>query len=100
MTISELVGLTPEQRAAWRKIEAGVKAFKKAGGEFYTVLSTVHGYNGKYIDVIDGGESGAGIWTEDALMPSIIDGGLAGFADDTHFFHLTEEGEKLFKGDE
>ncbi|MGM7654041.1 hypothetical protein [Serratia marcescens] len=98
MTIDELVELTPEQLKAWRKIESGVKAFKKAGGEFYTVLESMHGYNGAYVDEITGGERREGIPTNDAYMPRIFDAGLAGFADDKHFFHLTEKGEALLKG--
>lgn len=100
MTIDELVELTPEQRKAWKRIESAVKAFKKAGGEFYTVLESVHGYNGTYVETIDCGERGEGISTNDAFMPSIFDAGLAGFADDPHFFHLTDKGEKMLEGDE
>ncbi|CAI1103887.1 Uncharacterised protein [Serratia ficaria] len=100
MTIDELVELTPEQRKAWRKIESGVKAFKKAGGQFYTVLESVHGYNGTYVDTIDGGERGEGISTNDAYMPIIFDAGLAGFSDDSRFIHLNAQGEALLKGDE
>ncbi|EMH4032952.1 Uncharacterised protein [Klebsiella oxytoca] len=99
MTLEDLIELTPAQLKAWKQIESGVKAFKKAGGKFYTVLESVHGYNGAYVDEIDGGERGKGISTNDAYMPSIFDAGLAGFADDPHFFHLTDKGEALLEGD-
>lgn len=100
MTIDELVELTPEQRKAWRRIESAVKAFKKAGGEFYTVLESVRGYNGKYVDEITGDERESHYPTTDIHMHTIFDAGLSGFADDTHFIHLTDKGEALLEGDE
>ncbi|CAI1573727.1 Uncharacterised protein [Serratia entomophila] len=100
MTLEDLLELTPAQLKAWKQIEFGVKAFKKAGGEFYTVLETVSGYNGKYVDEIIGDERESRYPTADAHMHSIFDVGLACFADDTHFIHLTDKGEALIEGDE
>ncbi|MBN5198728.1 hypothetical protein JY494_04310 [Serratia marcescens] len=100
MTLEDLLGFTPEQLKAWKKIESGVKAFKKSGGEFYTVLATVRGYNGKYVEEITGDERESHYPTSDANMYAILDAGLAGFADDPHFIHLTDKGEALLEGDE
>lgn len=99
MTLEDLLELTPAQLKAWKQIESGVKAFKKAGGEFYTVLETVSGYNGKYVDEITGDERESRYPTADAHMHSIFDAGLSGFADDPHFIHLTVRGETLLEGD-
>ncbi|WP_208295329.1 hypothetical protein [Serratia plymuthica] len=99
MTIDELLDMTPEQLKAWKKIESGVKAFKKAGGEFYTVLATVRGYNGKHVKEITGDERESHYPTSDVHMHSMHDAGLAGFADDPHFIHLTDKGEALLEGE-
>lgn len=84
-TLQEIVDLTPEQLKAWKRFERAFKDFKKAGGNFYTVLETVYGYNGKDIyDVDNDGEHD----TQSVSMPSIMDRGLSGFADDWHGFVL------------
>lgn len=97
MTLEKLLELTPEQLKACKKIESGVKAFKKAGGEFYTVLDSVSGYNGKYVDEITGDECESYYSTAYINMYFISDAGLSGFADDTHFIHLTDEGNTLLE---
>ncbi len=99
MTLEDLLELTPSQLKAWKQIESGVKAFKKSGGKFYTVLETVNGYNGKYVEDITGDEHQSHYPTTDASMHSIFNAGFAGFADDRHFIHLTDEGEALLEGD-
>lgn len=86
-TLQELVDLTPEQLKAWKRFERAVKDFKTAGGKFYTVLETVYGYNGEDIDDVDNdGEHN----TQSVSMPSIMDKGLSGFADDRHGFVLKD----------
>ncbi len=86
-SLQELVDLTPDQEKAWKRFEKAFKDFKKAGGNFYTVLETVYGYNGKYIYEVDNdGDHFVG----DVSMPSIMDMGLSGFADDWHGFILKE----------
>ncbi|EMG5716574.1 hypothetical protein V9T10_000171 [Yersinia enterocolitica] len=96
MTTEELLAaLTPEQFKAWKKIKAAVKAFEKAGGEFYTVLDSVYAYNGKYVDRITGDEEESPHETYNAHLDSIMNTGLSGFADDTHYIHLTDKGLKL-----
>ncbi|HEI9710153.1 TPA: hypothetical protein SLN25_001460 [Serratia marcescens] len=99
MTLEDLLELTPAQLKAWKQIESGVKAFKKAGGAFYSVLESVHGYNGKYVDEITGDERESHYPTADIHMHTIFDAGLSGFADDTHYIHLTDKGEALLEGD-
>ncbi|HDL6885648.1 TPA: hypothetical protein PXL93_001583 [Yersinia enterocolitica] len=98
MTTEELLALTPEQVKAWKRFKAAVKDFKKAGGEFYTVLDSVRAYNGKYVEQITGDESESPHETSDAGMDSISNPGLSGFADDTHYIHLTDKGRKLVEG--
>lgn len=98
MTTEELLALTPEQAKAWKKIKAAVKAFEKAGGEFYTVLEEVYAYNGKYVDRITGDEEESPHETYGARLDSISNPGLSGFADDTHYIHLTDKGRKLVEG--
>lgn len=100
MTLEELLELTPAQLKAWKQIESGVKAFKKAGGEFYTVLAKVRGYNGKYVEEITTDECKSRHPTSDVHMYQILDAGLAGFADDEHFIHLTDKGEALLERDD
>lgn len=86
-TIQSLADLTPEQRKAWNRFEKAAKDFRKAGGKFYTVLETVSGYNGNYIDHVD---NDVGFSTADVLLPSFTDDGLSGFADDYHGFIVKE----------
>lgn len=82
-TFEELVELTPAQQKAWNRLEKAFNDFKKAGGKFYTVLETVHGYNGKHVESIENeGDYSLHLRT---IGPSISDGGLSGFADDEHF---------------
>ncbi|HAH9343278.1 TPA: hypothetical protein HIQ17_002850 [Escherichia coli] len=82
-TFNELVELTPAQEKAWKRFEKAFNDFKKAGGKFYTVLETVHGYNGKHVSNIDTeGDYSLNFRT---IGPFIFDAGLAGFADDEHF---------------
>lgn len=95
MTTEELLALTPEQAKAWKRFKMALKDFKKAGGEFYTVLDLVHAYNGKYVEDITGDESESQHKTTDARMDSISNPGLSGFADDTHYIHLTDKGRRL-----
>jgi hypothetical protein len=99
MTTDELLELTPAQAKAWRKFKAAAQEFTKAGGKFYTMLESVHGYNGKYVSDITGDEDKTPYPTEDANMDFIFYSGLAGFADDAHFIHLTDEGEALIEGE-
>ena len=82
-TISDLTSLTPEQAKAWRRFEKAFNDFKAAGGEFYTVLETVTGYNGKLVETI--GNDGDYSIRHESIGPSISDPGLAGFADVEHF---------------
>lgn len=82
-TFDELVELTPEQQRAWNRFEKAFNDFKKAGGKFYTVLETVHGYNGKHVRNIE--NEGDHSLNYRSIGPSISDAGLAGFADDEHF---------------
>lgn len=86
-TMQNLVNLTPEQSKAWKRFEKAAKDFRKAGGKFYTVLETVSGYNGTYIDYI---ENDIGHSTADVSLPSFTDTGLSGFADDYHGFIVKE----------
>lgn len=86
-TLQEMVDLTPEQAKAWKRFEKAFRDFKKAGGKFYTVLETVYGYNGEYIHEVDNDGDHC---TADVSMPSIMDMGLSGFADDWHGFILKE----------
>lgn len=99
MTVADLLELTPAQLKAWKQIESGVKAFKKSGGEFYTVLETVRGYNGKYVEEITGDEHESRYSTSDVHMHSIRNHGFAGFADDSHYIHLTDKGNALLEED-
>ncbi|CAI1036884.1 hypothetical protein [Serratia fonticola] len=99
MSLEELLALTPEQEKAWRQMKAGFKAFTKAGGKFYTILESVHAYNGEYVNDITGDENESAYPTPDAKMDFIFNSGLAGFADDAHFIHLTTKGEKLLEED-
>lgn len=99
MTTDELLALTPEQEKAWRRIKSGVKAFTEAGGKFYTVLESMHAYNGKYVSKITTGEDMSQYYAADAHMDFIFNWGIAGFADDDHFIHLTDEGEALIEGE-
>lgn len=86
-TLQELIDLTPEQSKAWKRFEKAVKDFKAAGGEFYTVLETVSGYNGKYVKYIENDEDNG---TDSVSMPSVLDVGFSGFADDAHGFVLKD----------
>lgn len=92
----ELLALTPEQAKAWKKFQAAVNAFKKAGGEFYTVLEHIHAYNGKYVEGISNDETP--FRADEAHMDSVMNQGFSGFADDTHYIHLTEKGRELAEG--
>ncbi|WP_261666927.1 hypothetical protein [Erwinia mallotivora] len=86
-TLQQLVDLTPEQLKAWKRFERAFKDFKKAGGKFYTVLETVYGYNGEHIHDVD---NDVGHHVQGVSMPSIMDRGLSGFADDWHGFILKD----------
>ncbi|MEB4492262.1 hypothetical protein [Klebsiella pneumoniae] len=82
-TFDELVELTPEQARAWRRLERAIRDFRAAGGQFYTVLETVFGYNGEHVASI-GNEGDYSLKFRD-VGPGISDDGLAGYADDEHF---------------
>ena len=82
-TFDELVELTPAQKKAWKRFEKAFKDFIAAGGAFYTVLETVHGYNGEHVKCVEN-EGDYSLYFRD-IGPSITDSGLAGFADDEHF---------------
>ncbi|MCK9999333.1 hypothetical protein MKT39_009345 [Providencia rettgeri] len=97
MTAQELIEMTPEQQRAFKRFEKAARDFKKKGGRFYTVLDSIHGLNGEYvIDItapadIEQGE----IDSESVFMPSVVNSGFSGFADDTHMIKLTDEGLAL-----
>lgn len=86
-TLQELVNLTPEQARAWKRFEKAAKDFEKAGGKFYTVLGTISGYNGQYIEDVD---NDVGEYTQSVYLPSFMNMGLSGFADDWHGFVLKD----------
>lgn len=86
-TASDLVELTETQQRAWDRMVRAMRDFEKAGGEFYTVLSTLSGYNGAYVEKVD---SEGEINTQDVYLPCYDSSGLAGFADDAHFFTFKE----------
>lgn len=90
-TIEDLTDLTPEQAKAWRRFEKAFNDFKAAGGEFYTVLETVTGYNGKSVKTI--GNEGDHSLRFKCIGPHIFDSGLAGFADDEHFITFKRDVE-------
>lgn len=97
MKTDELLALTPAQEKAWRKFKKAVAEFEAAGGKFYTALETVHAYNGEYVTDISNDSSQ--YLAPDACMDYIQNMGFSGFADDTHYIHLTDEGEALIEGE-
>lgn len=86
-TVGELIELTEMQQRAWDRMVRAMRDFEKAGGEFYTVLQTVSGYNGEYVEKVD---NEGDFSTQDVYMPYYDSSGLSGFADDAHFFTFKE----------
>ena len=82
-TLEKLVELIPAQKKVWKRFEKAFKEFKAAGGAFYTVLETVHGYNGKHVKDI--GNDGDYSLHFRNIGPSIMAPRLSGFADGEHF---------------
>lgn len=86
-TVSQLIELTETQQRAWDRMVRAMRDFEKAGGQFYTVLETLNGYNGEYVERID---NEGDFNTQDVYMPYYVSTGLSGFADDKHFITLKE----------
>lgn len=98
MTAEELLALTPAQEKAWKKIEAGVKAYVRAGGKFYVCLSAMQGYNGEYVKDILPGED-ADCEADNSGMPIIDNPGFCSYADDCAGVLFTNEGKALLDGE-
>jgi len=87
----EIITLNEEQIKAFKSMERAFKKCQEANVMFYTVLETLHFINGDKVACIDTDESGMdGPRVDDILDTSysLIDSGLAGFADDTHYVEL------------
>lgn len=86
-TLQELIDLTPAQEKAWKRLEKAVKDFRAAGGRFYSVLDSLHAYNGEHVAAID---NDTGYHTASVYMPSTTDPDLSSFADDWHGITLND----------
>jgi hypothetical protein len=92
MTAQDYVDLTPEQQKAWDRLAKAVKDFRKAGGDFYVVLQSMHGFNGKHIHCVQGEGDPTHqceyFSTGSVDLPVIYQNGFCSFADDPHEFVL------------
>ncbi len=93
-TADELVELTPAQLKAWKNLQTAVKEFVSAGGQFYSNLDILSGYNGKYVAKIEPGCTGE-CQADDCGMPSITNSGFCSYADDDAGLFFTPAGKKL-----
>ncbi len=93
-TADELVELTPAQLKAWKKLQAAVEEFVNAGGQFYSNLDSLSGYNGKHVAKIEPNCTGD-CQADDCGMPFIMNAGFCSYADDDAGLFFTHAGKKL-----
>lgn len=77
--------LSDSQAKAFKSLQRAFKKCKKENILFYTVLETVHALNGNEVSVVHDSINGNEISDCIDLSNYIIDEGLAGWADDTHY---------------
>jgi uncharacterized protein YkuJ len=89
MSNEEKLQLTEKQKKAMNAFERAFKNCKKVGIRFYSVLGQINALNGEYLIEINDVEGDVNL--QYVSFPSIYDGDLCSWADDTHYAKIRED---------